>query len=608
MVNVPVFGTPGDQSPRITFADAQVGIGFRAVGRLGTASKYEGVVTLDVMDELLGSASAGTAAEVIALGASGTIWNVQTGKGIYKYTSDQNGKAYPYRCRSDLSASGQFLDTDATYMEIVINYGQSWVTNVSVAGDLPAIMLTPTEMTITFAPVNSDGTFSHGIGLPGSYVNVVDFRGVSNANTTGNQLGLFTSISRVRQMRDASLDVRPIADVCPAYPGLIWPGLEPGTGPWTALVAMAAFSVTIAQNYGLTARFRMIRWTDGTESNLNGTSEYADLTAFLAAVDALELNAGGSGELVTIFGDQTPIYCTGTQASLGCLDQVQFALDNPGRYVNIGPRYAYTCQDYIHHDRPGSAHLSEIRGFIEMAVLEQSLSWTAMHIIGVYIQGNTITVDVNQPLEGFYGSLHFETDYIEAAAQYGFRLQQNGADVALSGIAFSSATRIVMTTAGAPLATTDTIAFSYAFYGPGKPIATHSGAWGNVAMAMAPSLYFEGESILAWLAIYLQTLTSANFVAPPALPAVTSIIMSSQSVQANQTTVSNFATLSVTETGQPGAITYSLDNSSGGYFSILSNTTVQAIAGLPAGTFTITIRATPANGQPFTQDFPITSS
>lgn len=598
----PAYGSLMSQAPAAAIGDAGDLTGFidAATGKR---------VSIPILAELVGSGTAGTSDLVISRGARGTVWDVQVGTGVYTYMSDQDDGSYPYRCRSDLSISGQVLDTGDGFIEVVVNYGQSWVTNSSVLPpNFPAIIVAPTEITVVFAPVNSPGNFAKNIGLPISYTSVTDFNGVTAAGN-GNQLGKFTSINRVRQMRRQNLDVKPIWDICPAYPGLIWPGLQPGTGPWTALVAMVAMSQTLAAKYGKVARFRMIRWTDGV--NVDYATEISDLTAFLAALDAVPFNPDGTK--VIVFGDQTPADCLETQVRDAVRAQVDFALANPARYVNVGPRYAYTNQDYIHHDAMGSGHLSDIRSFVEVAVLEQGLTWTVLHIAAIYVVPNgngttTITIDTNQPLEGFFGQVSIDTTYIEADVQLGFRLKQNGNFISISNIAVVPvSTRLTMTVA-ANLAQSDTLEFSYAYYGPGKPAGTHAGCWGNICMYMADSLFFAGQKITAWLAISLTNLSAANFGAPPALPAISDILISATTLAAGQAGVDDFATLTAITTGTVGAITWSMINDAGGYFSIDAGNSLQAIAALPAGTFSITVQAVAVGMPAFRKDFSIVAS
>jgi hypothetical protein len=365
---------------------------------------------------------------------------------------------------------------------------------------------------------------------------------------------------------------------------------------------------TILPAYGCTPHYRMIRWTDGV--NAQG-AEYTDLTAFQAAVAGLNLN--GDGSAITIFGDQTPAVAQSTTIEstaygfLGALDQLQYAIDNvDNHWVCIGPRYPYPYQDYIHHTALGSAYLADLRAFIEYQVLDLGQTWLVFHMTAAYVQGTTLTIDFNQPLSNYFGQIGFNTSIIEADVQYGLRFIDNGAFVAISDIqAIPNSTRLTMTLASAPQPT-DTIELSCGCYGPGENPGVHAGCWGNISMALGPSPIFDGEQIYCWAAI--QKVTTLTFAAPPALPAITAINISSTAVAANQNGVQTFGALSAVTTGAVGAITWSLINNAGGYFTIENLTSVQAIADLPVGSFNILVEATPAAGQSFQQAFTIVSS
>lgn len=59
MVNLPIWGTPEQQLPRISLPDAQAGLGVRAVGKLGTPGAYPGLITPDILAQILGTSTTG---------------------------------------------------------------------------------------------------------------------------------------------------------------------------------------------------------------------------------------------------------------------------------------------------------------------------------------------------------------------------------------------------------------------------------------------------------------------------------------------------------------------------------------------------------------------
>ncbi|GAB0119496.1 hypothetical protein [Acidisoma sp. 7E03] len=70
MVNMPIFGPPASQLPRISQADAETGLGIFGVGRLGTPYPYVGLITPAILAQLLGTSTSGfSLAEMTAFDA-----------------------------------------------------------------------------------------------------------------------------------------------------------------------------------------------------------------------------------------------------------------------------------------------------------------------------------------------------------------------------------------------------------------------------------------------------------------------------------------------------------------------------------------------------------
>jgi hypothetical protein len=649
MVNLlPIFGVPISQLPRIPLEDAQDGAGFIAVGKFGTANPYIGALPIALVEELLGTSSGASTADVISRGAQGIVFGAgQNAAGAYTYTSTQDGPSLPYVCRSDLTLSGQLLNSTGI-LRVLYAYGQSWQTinpspalslaylttglaAAQAAGDsakaatFTALIdymnaaLALSEPHTVFKFCNTARQPLAQIGSPVAYSTAADFLGC-DATTGGNPFGTLFAICLQKFARRDLAQVQPIFMLCASYPGtglasLISPSnplyvpAASGEQAWLAQEQMIALVNAFAAQYGLTPKHEAVVLVEGCGSGPVGSFRPL-LDALLDDYDAMNLN--GDGSVLQLWLNPTPANTNVTQEFAASEDQIQIGADRPDRAWNFGPWYWGLLNDYIHW-----AWLTICKA-AEAAALAKHYQDTGVGFNGaprmtVYVVPNgdgtsTLTIDISEPIPGRFIPVTVDPNLAITGldAQWGLRAKTAaGTFLPITGLTVTGS-RITGTVAGI-MALGDEVSAGWYQIAPQAP-GTHSPCWTNIKKAIGQSVILPSETVDCWLQAEAITLAAANLVAPPAVPTIDSIALSNTTAQANQTTQSTVGVLSAVTTGAVGTVTFTLGDNGGNFLLAGDGVTVQAIAGLPAGTFQLPVTATAASGLPLSQTFSIVSA
>lgn len=454
-------------------------------------------------------------AEIRARGAARNIWGGQHAKnGLIRYLSNQiNGQSYRFAFRRDRPAGVNWLDID-TFIEVMLGYGQSWRTITTVIIDalngitngvpdpsvarIPWLFEKETTLTATLADaVGPIATIGSNL-IAGS---VVDIRNYSPSQ--GIQIDRVSAFALARMRRAAmaagTFPLRPVLTYGHGWPGTPWNadptlgGLEPGATvdngntPWANGVTLAKAAIAQAKAYGREVLFRAVGWTHGP-AEVGYRAQLDEMLAAYTGINADPALAGKGFADIKIVTDQAASNAAFQRLHQGYRDQVEFAVDNPARIVNIGGRYDQGFIDNIHHTAFGTSKVAERDAYAKHRSLDLGQAVPVFRITSVSAVAGTNTVQftTSQPIPG--GSLVFDTASIEPATST-WRMNDEAANsvpwstrlgfcartgVDLAALAPRTITGVTVagtsgeaTLSGAAHISGHALGFSYAWHGPG---------------------------------------------------------------------------------------------------------------------------------------------
>jgi hypothetical protein len=520
-----------------------------ALAVVGASGQGVGIVTRDGFSPLAQTGEASIRSELygdlpaqdaLDLGARGTVLRARRDRktGLTYYDSDVYGGRQRFLTRSDKAGRAHVLDS-ADVLTVHIGDGQSWETNpweqVSrYAGDTDRERVltlyyegagaSPTE-----GPLGSGG----GINIPGTVDDLIGFAATSNIS-----ISIAAMMAFQRYNQSAKAHVVPTIGLMKGYPGSNWwdPGdgihyLGPGSTAWgngfTGGTNLKALIEANVARYGKTVEYRCVSWTQGGQAagTYNAVVYATDYDATLAALadmvsvyDALAL-AGTADRPLNFLISQVAAKSEWTTVSEAALAQLDFCRTNAsGRAWMVTPWYqwAYGAATEgdpgdIHTDAVGTVRHGEWKGYVRHVVETLGLDWNPLWRSGVAItrqSAHVVRVPLARPSgPGFeWSSLALDTSLIELAPGWGFTIKRSSTPLTITGVAFSGLN--VDITVSETVNVSDSLEVSYAYYGPGQAMPyTHAGVWGNVKMAGPSSVFFEGETLDAWLCAFKETVT-----------------------------------------------------------------------------------------------------
>lgn len=452
---------------------------------------------------------------LVYCGARGTCFDVTSPGGRTRYLSDQAGATLPYHYRNDQGNHPnrtQVADV-SDFHSVFISYGQSWRSH-SLPVDHAGLSSGADEH-FAFAPQRAAGSdLLPPIGIPSFSDQIADLRGLNWRNTqnliTDNAAGCIgwaAARAFVRMCHAANYPRFPVVDVGTAYPGYTWPQLQPGTLPWAATQTAAAKVKAVSTVYGKKTRWLGVGWTHGAFTLSDTYDYYAHLQQMVAAFDGLNLNAGETGQALRYYTDMYAGTTDMTEQAPNTLRQLDFAKANASRVHLIGPRYPYPMVDEIHHTGRGYAQYGELEALAKFRTCVYGWGWTPSYVTGVTASGAFVDFEVSGAMPDF-GPLELDTVQIEAAQDQGFRVRVAGVFQAVTGVSVVTPNRVRVELVD-PIAPGAPVEASYAWYGPGAAVGTHSGVWGNVKRKGPASVLFPGSTTDVWLCNHRAVVTAA---------------------------------------------------------------------------------------------------
>jgi hypothetical protein len=323
---------------------------------------------------------------------------------------------------------------------------------------------------------------------------------------------------------------RPILEFCAAFPGSTWTtggggGLHPGGTSWRNMLRIIA-AINAMQSNGkpVAASYRSIGYTQGgSEYPHTPDGKVGDLTAMLRDFDGLDLPGTAAAPLCYYLGIAAP-RSDARSMDLSALGTYAFCRANApgaggrwsGRVFATTPWYQWplTGHNALHTNAYGTARHGEFEGYAKYVAEDEGRGrftplWDSLSR-PITRRGQTITVPFDRPAgAGFArGVLTWfaePSDGIARAPAFGWAVRRDGRFLTISPSLRGMEVELHVTESLSPR---DVVEISYAVYGPGGPNpGTHSGVWGNLAMAGPASTLFPGKPINAWAWPFVKNIT-----------------------------------------------------------------------------------------------------
>jgi hypothetical protein len=281
--------------------------------------------------------------------------------------------------------------------------------------------------------------------------------------------------------------------------GMTIAALSYGTVPYANLLATIARTRVLARRNGLSHRAGAMWFTQGEADRSDVQSTYLTKLVALQAALTTDVRAidRGAGQF-PVFIDQLHNWTSYTIAESEVpFAQLQAAIDYPGKFYLVGPKYMLqTVGDGTHLTADSSAWLGAYQGEIARRVLVLGEAWLPLHITSAVRSGTSVILTYRVPS----GSLVFDTTLVSDPGNKGYRFfQAGGNSVTVTGATITGAAQVTLTLSDVPTGTAQTI--GYADIGTagngGGPL---TGPRGNLR-DQAPATGLYGETLYNWAVV-----------------------------------------------------------------------------------------------------------
>ena len=254
--------------------------------------------------------------------------------------------------------------------------------------------------------------------------------------------------------------------------------MKKGTPTYATSIAQATAGLGIASAQGLAYDVTAITSADGG-------GDHVDKNTHLAA-DLAEWQRDYETDVKAITGQSTPVPLFNTQYSSWTeyeatspipLAQLRAHVDNPGKVIVVGPRYAFAYgPDGVHLTNEGYRQMGEYYARAYRRVVVERGSWEPLRPRTITRNGAVITVRFIVPAP----PLVFDTTLATDPGNFGFEYADDGPGTpAITGVALGGPDTVIVTLASEPNAANRRLRYAHTGVFGAKAGLT-SGARGNL--------------------------------------------------------------------------------------------------------------------------------
>ncbi|WP_110642432.1 hypothetical protein [Salinicola sp. CPA57] len=175
------------------------------------------------------------------------------------------------------------------------------------------------------------------------------------------------------------------------------------------------------------------------------------------------------------------------------LDQLQVSIDQPEKFVCVGPKYLWTTVDGVHLDADGYIQMGEYHGRAAHALMSGD-GWKPLYAIQASIVQDVVAVTFHVP----HGSVVIDTIAVTNPGNYGIRWGDDGDgnNVSVSAVQVVGSNQIEITLDDVPTGSNGFIGIADIGV-PGQPGGPTTGARSNLRDS-SPDIGIQGNTMHNW--------------------------------------------------------------------------------------------------------------
>lgn len=231
-----------------------------------------------------------------------------------------------------------------------------------------------------------------------------------------------------------------------AIAGQLYTSLKKGTVPHSNLLKAVQRLVDIGAETGISILVPAVTIIHGEADHADSADVYAaKLVEWQADLDTDIKAITGQTQTVIVVTDQMSRYNNATSR----LGQLKAWIDNPTKFIQVGPKYHLPVVDEVHMTAISVARRGAEFGRAMRAVLITGSTYSPLYITTAVRTGASIVLT----FAGNTGTLVFDTTIVTAQADghYGIEWAQTGGTTrTISSVAITAANQITVTLSGSP--------------------------------------------------------------------------------------------------------------------------------------------------------------
>ncbi len=344
------------------------------------------------------------------------------------------------------------LSGSVTHIDHILTIGQSLSISFQGGPGLDTVPLTPGRGVMFASGLIPGNTADDTAVLPDSALSA--FTDAVDGNVTNGTRAISALLSALPGSEAVLYSAHGVS-------GKPYSALKKGTTPYRNSLRAVLRGHLLSMLGGIQHKVSYLNWIQGENNYGDAQATYAGhLSELHSDYDADIKQITGQDEDIVIFLDQCSSWTRYSNLAVADgvpLAQLQAALDQPAKFVCVGPKYQFPYFDGVHLTNSGYRRMWEMHG-AAMAARRSGGQWEPLYPVSATREGAVITVLCNVPT----GSLTIDTALVSDPGGRGIKWADNGDGntVNVSSVTVADATHLTVTLSAIPTGTGGRLRFA----------------------------------------------------------------------------------------------------------------------------------------------------